>query len=81
MEKKSIEQWIVQGQKLCKSYVFYENKVLDLTDFMVDHPGGMKGIKNYVFKDITNIVFEVYPHPRDTTLSKLMRFQVGIIPE
>ena len=29
---------------------------------MLDHPGGLKAIKNYIYKDITNIIFDVYPH-------------------
>ena len=48
---------------------------------MSDHPGGLKAIKNYIFKDVTNILFEVYPHKKDTTVAKLMKFQVGLIPE
>jgi cytochrome b involved in lipid metabolism len=57
MEKKSIEQWIIQGKKNCKNYLFFQNKVLNLDDFMSEHPGGVKAIKNYIFKDVTNILF------------------------
>jgi cytochrome b involved in lipid metabolism len=81
MERKSTEKWVIQGKQNCKSYVFYENKVLDLTDFIHSHPGGVKAIKNYVYKDITNILFEVYPHQKVNTLARLMKFQVGLIPE
>lgn len=81
MEKKSIEQWIYQGKKNCKNYLFFENKVLELTDFMSHHPGGIKAIKNYIYKDVTNILFEVYPHQKDITIARLLKYQVGLIPE
>ncbi len=48
---------------------------------MAFHPGGVKAIKNYVYKDITNIIFLVFPHQKDTTLPKLMKYQIGFIPE
>ena len=61
---KSKEQWISNAKILKKHFFFYEDKVLDLTRFMNEHPGGKKALANYVFKDITDTVFTVYPHKR-----------------
>lgn len=62
--EKSIQKWIEEGKKNGRQYYFYENYVLDLSQFIFDHPGGVKAIKNYLNKDITNILFQVYRHNR-----------------
>jgi cytochrome b involved in lipid metabolism len=61
---KRKEQWIAYAKPLKKCLFFYEDKVLDLTRFMTEHPGGKKALDNYVYKDITDTVFTVYPHKR-----------------
>jgi len=55
--------------------------VLDLTNFMDLHPGGKKALINYINKDITNIIFTVYPHTREKTLKTLKKYMIGYIPE
>jgi len=48
---------------------------------MVLHPGGKKALINYINKDITHIIFTVYPHPKETTLKTLKKYVIGYIPE
>jgi len=55
--------------------------VVDLTDFVNKHPGGKKAISNYFYKDITDILFSVYPHKSEQTLTVLGRYVVGSIPD
>jgi hypothetical protein len=47
---------------------------------MNEHPGGKKALGNYVFKDVTEIIFSVYPHKRETTIRKLNTYITGKIP-
>lgn len=35
------------------------------------HPGGKKVLINYIYKDITDLIFKVYPHDKDSTIRKL----------
>jgi hypothetical protein len=44
------------------------------------HPGGKKALSNYVFKDITDIIFTVYPHKKESTINTLLSYVVGKIP-
>ena len=78
---KRVDEWIASSKKLNKSIFFYQDKVLDLSNFMEIHPGGKKALTNYLNKDITNIIFTVYPHKRETTLSTLIKYVIGRIPE
>jgi cytochrome b involved in lipid metabolism len=61
---KRKDEWIALGKQARKQIFFYEDKVLDLTHFMGEHPGGKKALTNYVYKDITDIIFSVYPHKK-----------------
>jgi cytochrome b involved in lipid metabolism len=45
------------------------------------HPGGKKALANYINKDITEILFKIYPHKREHTLKILQRYAVGEIRE
>jgi cytochrome b involved in lipid metabolism len=78
---KPMLEWINQSKITKRMYFFYEDRVLDLTEFMNIHPGGQKALKNYVSKDITDILFSVYPHSTQSTLQVLFRYQIGKIPE
>jgi cytochrome b involved in lipid metabolism len=78
---KRADEWIASSKKSHKSIFFYQDKVLDLTNFMEIHPGGKKALTNYINKDITNIIFTVYPHKKETTQSTLMNYAIGKIPE
>ena len=74
---KRKQQWIVYGRQTQKQLFFYEDRVLDLTHFMNEHPGGKKALVNYVYKDITDILFNVYPHKKQTTLGTLFAYTIG----
>lgn len=78
---KRVDEWISFSKKSNKSIFFYQDKVLDLTNFMSIHPGGKKALINYLNKDITNIIFTVYPHKKEKTLNILTRYVIGKIPE
>ena len=77
---KRKEQWLAYAKPQRRQLFFYEDKVLDLTTFMSMHPGGKKALTNYVFKDITDIIFSVYPHKKETTLITLLSYSIGMIP-
>lgn len=62
MIKRSADLWVAWGIRNKRSIFFYDNKVIDLTDFAIIHPGGRKSLENYVYKDITQTLFKVYPH-------------------
>ena len=53
--------------------------MLDLTEFIPLHPGGKKALANYINKDITEILFKVYPHKKEHTLKILNRYAIGAI--
>jgi hypothetical protein len=40
------------------------------------HPGGKKALRNYVYKDISKILFTIYPHS-SSTLSTLNQYAIG----
>lgn len=54
--------------------------MLDLTDFIYEHPGGKKALSNYYYKDITDILFSVFPHKPEKTLPVLEQYVVGVLP-
>ncbi|KAI9303516.1 hypothetical protein BJ944DRAFT_283098 [Cunninghamella echinulata] len=43
-------------------WVIYKNKVYDVTEFILDHPGGDDLILNYAGKDVTTIMADVLEH-------------------
>jgi cytochrome b involved in lipid metabolism len=45
------------------------------------HPGGKTVLMNYLYRDIKDILFNVYPHKEATTLSILFRKEVGKVEE
>jgi cytochrome b involved in lipid metabolism len=69
-------QWAKQQRKYI---VFYEERVMDVTDFIHTHPGGKKALINYIYKDITNILFKVYKHPKEQTLATLNQHVIGTL--
>lgn len=75
--KKSKEDWIVFGKEKRKSLVFYQQNVLDLTQFAAIHPGGKKVLEPYIFQDVTDNLFTIYPHKKETTLTLLNRYIIG----
>lgn len=78
---KRVEEWISFGKKSNKTIFFYQDKVLDLTNFMSLHPGGKQALRDYLNKDITKIIFTVYPHKKETTIPTLMKYVIGKILE
>lgn len=47
--------------------------------FLSQHPGGAQAINKYIYKDVTEILFSVYPHNKHYTLRKLQKYHVGQI--
>lgn len=43
-------------------WVIYNNKVYDVTEFILDHPGGDDLILNYAGKDVTDVMKDVLEH-------------------
>ena len=78
---RSMEQWAQLGRQKHRYFYFYEEKVLDLTDCIQLHPGGKKALLNYTNKDITDILFKVYPHRRETTLALLSKYRIGTLSD
>ena len=57
--------------------MFYKDQVFDLNNFCRFHPGGSKAIEPYKNKDITDILFRIFPHPHAQTLKTLNRYLIG----
>ena len=81
LESKSIKEWIENGKKSNKDYVFYDGYCLDLSNFKYLHPGGSQIVQSYLYKDVTSILFTVFPHNKVTTPKILERYRVGILAE
>lgn len=62
--KKTTDVWVAWAIRNKRLIFFYEKKVIDLTDFATIHPGGRKSLENYVYKDITQTLFKVFPHDK-----------------
>lgn len=52
-----------------------------MTDFIQLHPGGKKALINYTNKDITDILFKVYPHKKENTLNLLNKYKIGTLSD
>lgn len=78
--RRSAEEWIQYAKHHHKFIVFYEEKVMDITDFIQRHPGGKKALANYIYKDITDLLFNVYKHEREPTLATLNTLVIGTLP-
>ena len=78
---KPKEQWIKQSKYEKRQIFFFEDRVLDLTKFQYVHPGGKKALANYVYKEVTDILFTVYPHKKEPTLNILLSYAIGKIPQ
>ena len=42
---------------------------------------GKKALSNYIGKDITNILFRVFPHNKEKTLNVLKEYIVGTVKD
>jgi len=80
MINKSKESWLQDAKAQKKAIFFFQDRVLDLTKFQNIHPGGKKALSNYIYKDITETVFSVYPHPKEHTTRVLLSYAIGKIP-
>lgn len=69
-------RWIVLADFNKRNIFFYDNLVLDLTDFVKIHPGSSQAILNYEKKDIKPLLFTVYPHSK-TIVKKLLLYKIG----
>ena len=79
MNKKSTNAWVAWAIRKKRSILFYETKVLDLTEFATVHPGGKRSLESYIYKDITQTLFKIYPHNREKTLQRLSQFVIGSV--
>lgn len=63
MDAEEIKKAIAKDKKIL---VVFQNKVLDLTRFIHDHPGGAAVITQFTGKHIDNILFNerYYKHSR-----------------
>ena len=59
--------------------VFYENKVIEVTEFKEKHPGGIETIEKHLGKDITKAYDEVSSHQTKTATKDLEDFCIGTI--
>ena len=48
-----------------------------MATFIKIHTGGTKVLLAYKNKDITDTLFNIYPHPKTTTLNALNRYIIG----
>jgi len=48
-----------------------------MSHFKFIHPGGSQVIRNYLFKDITDILFTVFPHNKQRVDNILEKYIVG----
>lgn len=76
--RKEFEEWVSWGKQKKRFLTFYKENVFDLTDFVRIHPGGRKSLDNYIYKDVTDLLFTVYPHKKETTMPALNQYIVGI---
>jgi cytochrome b involved in lipid metabolism len=76
--KKEFEEWINWGKQKKRLLTFYKQDVIDLTDFIGIHPGGRKSLDNYIYQDITDQLFTVYPHRKEATLAALNKYIIGL---
>jgi cytochrome b involved in lipid metabolism len=60
--QKSVDQWIQYAKYQHRYILFFEDKVIDITNFITQHPGGKKTLIDYIYKDVTNVLFKIYPH-------------------
>ena len=74
------ETWVREAKEQKKSIFFFQDRVLDLTKFQNIHPGGKKALSNYIYKDISDTVFSVYPHSKEHTTKILLTYAIGKIP-
>jgi cytochrome b involved in lipid metabolism len=75
----SAEEWIQWAKQQHRYIMFHEERVIDVTEFMQAHPGGKKALISYIYKDITDILFKVYKHPKEQTLATLRQYVIGVI--
>lgn len=59
--------------------VFYEDQVIDVTDFKQKHPGGSKSIEKHIGKDVTEFYNKVESHTTKSASRDLKTFCIGRI--
>ncbi|KAI8071120.1 delta-6 fatty acid desaturase [Gilbertella persicaria] len=60
-ELAQIHQDVLDNKPNAKKLIVVENKVYDITEFIVDHPGGERVIKTQVGRDATDVFKEMHP--------------------
>ena len=65
-----------------RTILVYEDDVLDVTDFLKDHPGGAGIIEDYNNNEITELFHSAYPHAHSKTALRLLyKYKIGSIKE
>ncbi len=72
-----MEEWVRYAKGQHRYVIFYEECVMDVTEFIYSHPGGKKALINYIYKDVTNTLFKVHQHDRQHTLATLNHYIIG----
>jgi cytochrome b involved in lipid metabolism len=72
-----LEEWVRYAKEHHRYVIFYEECVMDVTEFIHSHPGGKKALINYIYKDVTATLFKVYKHDRQNTLATLKKYIIG----
>ncbi|ORX46270.1 delta-6-desaturase [Hesseltinella vesiculosa] len=49
------------GEKDAKKFIVVDNKVYEITDFIADHPGGVKVISTQIGKDASDVFHAMHP--------------------
>ena len=76
--KKQLDEWVSWGKEKKRFIAFHKERVLDLTEFVKIHPGGRKSLENYIYKDVSELIFTVYPHKKETTINTLFKYAIGV---
>lgn len=76
---RSAEEWIQWAKQQHRYIMFHEERVIDVTEFIHAHPGGKKALISYIYKDVTDILFKVYKHPKEQTLATLRQYMIGMV--
>lgn len=78
----TLEEFEAEAQKKQAVLVLYKDKVLDLTQFARQHPGGSNHIYRHVGAEVSQLIFEDGPgrhkHSRKV-VSRLLEYQVGVV--
>ncbi|KAI8988288.1 delta-6-fatty acid desaturase [Mycotypha africana] len=70
--RKAIEkmnQRVKDGDPEAKKYIIIDNKLYDVTEFLVDHPGGQDVLLTHIGKDASDVFHAMHPNSAYETLA------------